>query len=378
MDKVIFPTDNVNIATTTEEPEAKNVSHRNTFDLCQASNPSLTCAFETILLTLLIILVIQEVLQLITLGPKRYLSEFENILEILVLTLAGCGLGFQYNVYILKWVSAWGICLAYLELIFLLGRYPVLGGSISLMFYTITRHLLQTLSSFLILIVGFAFGFFIMYHQSAGDHFENPFKAALKTLVMAVGEIDFEDLYEGHSDDPYALAYTMALMVCLIIMGSLVLINLLIAIIVSDLGELRQSAHIQELVNSAQHIVHFESAISFLCWPLPKKLRPKTIDPVVKICGHSQCKCENRRMSPDIVERLDKIVKRRQLLERVQNVRESKNIVTSVTKLLRSNSMVATSIKRPTTANGLGQVDSATAASDIVQDILELLILNNT
>jgi hypothetical protein len=36
---------------------------------------------------------------------------------------------------LLKWLSAIGICFAYLELIFLMGRYPFLGGAISLMFY---------------------------------------------------------------------------------------------------------------------------------------------------------------------------------------------------------------------------------------------------
>ena len=126
-----------------------------------------------------------------------------------------------------------------------IGRYPMLGGSISLMFYNIIRRLFKVLSSFLILIIGFAFGFFIMHHKSRYDTFENPLKAIFKTLVMSVGEIEFTDLYNAHESDPYALAFTMALLIALITMGTLVLINLLIAIIVSDLKELRSSGHIQ-------------------------------------------------------------------------------------------------------------------------------------
>ena len=62
-----------------------------------------------------------------------------------------------------------------------------------MMFYTITLHLMKSLSNYLILIVGFAFSFFIMLHRTAEnseqiDHFENPFKAFVKVLVMAQGE----------------------------------------------------------------------------------------------------------------------------------------------------------------------------------------------
>ena len=42
------------------------------------------------------------------------------------------------------------------------------------------------------LIIGFAFSFFIMLHKGKNsdevDHFENPFKAFVKTLIMAQGE----------------------------------------------------------------------------------------------------------------------------------------------------------------------------------------------
>jgi hypothetical protein len=187
----------------------------------------------------------------------------------------------------------------------------MLGGTISLMFYTITSHLLKTLSSFFILIIGFAFGFFIMHHNSGGvDHFQNPMKAIIRTLVMAVGEIEFNELYAAHDDDPYALAFTMALLVGLIVMGSLVLINLLIAIIVSDLAELRRSGHIQELVNKAQHIVHIESAMEFILCPWGM-CKPRPVDEIVKICSHSQCKCVFKKMEPDIVNQLTRIVKRR-------------------------------------------------------------------
>ena len=66
------------------------------------------------------------------------------------------------------------------ELVFLLGRYPPLGGRISIMFYNITRHLIKSLVNLAILVVGFAFGFFIMHRNTPNDHFENPAKSIVK------------------------------------------------------------------------------------------------------------------------------------------------------------------------------------------------------
>ena len=88
----------------------------------------------------------------------------------------------------------------------------MLGGSVSLMFYNIIRRLFEALLSFLILITGFALGFFIMHHKAHYDHFENPMKAIFKTLVMSVGEFEFTDLYDAHEDDPYALGFIMLLL----------------------------------------------------------------------------------------------------------------------------------------------------------------------
>lgn len=236
-------------STTTVSPERPDdlpsIAKAETYRWC-GKDLSLRCGLEITLSILIGLLAVQEILQFFSLGPKRYLSEFENWLEIATLTLSTLGLIYQKDLAVFKWFSAFGICLAYVVVIFLLGRYPMLGGSISLMFYTITKHLFRTLLSFLIMVLGFAFGFFIIHHNSGNDKFQNFGKALLKTLVMAVGEFDFDDLYAAH-EDPYTLVFTMTLLTFLIILVTLVLINLLVALIVSDLDELRSSGHIQVL-----------------------------------------------------------------------------------------------------------------------------------
>ena len=72
------------------------------------------------------------------------------------------------------------------ELVFLLGRYPPLGGRISIMFYNITRHLTKSLVNLVILVVGFAFGFFIMHRNTPNDHFENPAKSIVKVIYHVI------------------------------------------------------------------------------------------------------------------------------------------------------------------------------------------------
>jgi len=70
---------------------------------------------------------LQEVLQFFTLGPRRYLYEFENWLEFTLLSLSTLGLIYQHKMVIFKWLSAFGITLSYVEVIFFLGRYPSLA-----------------------------------------------------------------------------------------------------------------------------------------------------------------------------------------------------------------------------------------------------------
>ena len=54
------------------------------------------------------------------------------------------------------------ICLAWIEIIFMIGRYPFLGGRFSIMFYSITKKIIQGIVSFIIMVIGFGFAFFVI------------------------------------------------------------------------------------------------------------------------------------------------------------------------------------------------------------------------
>ena len=82
----------------------------------------------------------------------------------------------------------WGVGVlervCFVEFVFLLGRCPSLpwirAGQNSIMFYNITRRLLKILFNLFVLVVGFAFGFFILQKDTPHDHFENPIKSIVK------------------------------------------------------------------------------------------------------------------------------------------------------------------------------------------------------
>jgi hypothetical protein len=88
-------------------------------------DPSL-CSIEICLVFFIAILLVQEVWQCMSLG-RQYARELENWFELVILSFAISTLVFKENLDALKILSSVGICLAWIELIFLFGRYPFLG-----------------------------------------------------------------------------------------------------------------------------------------------------------------------------------------------------------------------------------------------------------
>jgi hypothetical protein len=84
------------------------------------------CIIEVLLVVSIVVLVVQEFWQCLALG-KQYFMELENWFELLVLSLAISTLSVKAELDSLQVVAAVGICLAWIELIFLFGRYPFLG-----------------------------------------------------------------------------------------------------------------------------------------------------------------------------------------------------------------------------------------------------------
>ena len=63
------------------------------------------------------------------------------------------------------------------------------------MFYNIIKKLSRYLIAMLLMIIGFAFAFMVVNFGHNQESFENPIKSSIKTLTMALGEYNFEDMY---------------------------------------------------------------------------------------------------------------------------------------------------------------------------------------
>ena len=153
------------------------------------------CSVEISLFISILVVFFQQIFEFIALG-RRHFRELESWFKILILLLALTAMIFEEHLAILNVVSSAAICLSWIEIIFMIGRYPFLGGQFSIMFYAITKRILQGAVSFIIIIIAFGWAFFIISLGSGGHQFENPWKSLLKIIVMVLGEYDFDELYK--------------------------------------------------------------------------------------------------------------------------------------------------------------------------------------
>jgi len=269
------------------------------------------CTVEVLLFASIIWLISQELWQMVALG-RVYFREMENWFELIIISFAIATLAFkdQTDVESLKIVSAIGICFAWIQLIFLLGRYPFLGGNFSIMYYSITKRVIKTVFGFFILICAFTFGFFIIHFNHETESFDELGKSFIKVLVMILGEFEFDDLWTmsgGAGTTNQSRLFTMVLLVLLIMFGSVTMVNLIIAIIITDVEWLKKESRNQILLNQAQHAVRVHTAftiVSSICkiraekiplhWVKGSKVRK------LELCVHSLCQCGKTRPDKEV------------------------------------------------------------------------------
>ena len=119
------------------------------------------------------------------------------------------------------------------------------------MYYLITKRIVRTALGLLILICSFAFAFFIIHFGSEIDTFNSVWRSFLKIFVMILGEFEFEDLWTNSetSESGPTLLFTMLLLVGLIVFGTIIMVNLIVAIIISDIKWLNIVSKEQALLN---------------------------------------------------------------------------------------------------------------------------------
>ena len=246
---------------------------------------------------------------------KQYFKELENYIEWIVwisalITMVGKEIILQsdWEASTIRGIASVGICAAWLELIFIIGRYPFRGGDFSIMFYNIIKKLVRYVIAMFLMIIGFAFAFMVINYGNDQDSFENPIKSTMLTLTMALGEFNFEEMYNTFKEDSTSRGFAMVLLVFLILFGTITMLNLFIAVIISDIAQLREDVYTQNLINMAQCSILVEDLLPSC---ILNKMR---IDDKLIVCMHNLCPkgCPGIKLSPNfkpVVQQLDKIAK---------------------------------------------------------------------
>ena len=145
----------------------------------------------------ILLLVLVETWQALALG-RDYFLELENWFELLILSLTVCTLFLKAELDSLAIVASVGVCLAWIELIFQFGRIPSLGGTFSIMYYSITKRIVRTVLGLLLLVLAFALAFFIIHFDNSNESFETIEKSFIKSFVMVLGEFGRHFVYLFH------------------------------------------------------------------------------------------------------------------------------------------------------------------------------------
>ncbi|KPJ04231.1 Transient receptor potential channel pyrexia [Papilio xuthus] len=160
----------------------------------------------------------------------------------------------------LRHVATLALLLSWLELMFLLSRFPN-GGYYVLMFGKVASNVIRIILTFAFLIIGFALSFMIQFH--AQIPFEGPWAAFVKTMVMMTSEFDYVALFdEEHSKDlATSLIIVRVVFLIFLILAAIVLMNLLVGVAVNDINDLEVLGNIRRLAKQVEFLSTLDNLV---------------------------------------------------------------------------------------------------------------------
>ena len=228
-----------------------------------------------ILLVLTAFLAVRELIQFCLLPKKwRYFCNLDNILEVCIivttiLILKGDGS---------KLLIAVTLLLAWMEVILQLGCIYSLAVYNEMM-KRVTLNYIKFLFWYLPLILAFSFSFFVLYHKentsewkngtyyvnsASGNYFVKENKSdvydslptsLIKTAVMMIGEFDASNIFFDTDNEGYFV------FLFFVFMMSIVLMNLLNGLAVSDTQAIKNDAELVAYRSKVQLVYYFESVV---------------------------------------------------------------------------------------------------------------------
>ncbi|XP_075210670.1 transient receptor potential channel pyrexia-like [Lycorma delicatula] len=204
------------------------------------------------------LMLLQSTFELILLGPLRW-TQVEPWLNficplysiVLVYIALQCG-EIILVIDSLCYVGSVVVLFGWARVMFLLARFPKFGYY-GLMFLAVLTNVIRVLMSFICLIIGFVFCFCIQFPNN--ELFRNPLYSFVKTTTMMAGEFEYKDLFSEHGPDLYASRLVFLLFIWL---ATVVLMNLMVGLAVSDIKDLLIEGHVKCLRKQVEFVSHFE------------------------------------------------------------------------------------------------------------------------
>ena len=206
-------------------------------------------------------LVVREFFQMCFNWP-HYSRSVEDKMEAGMLILTFCYLLgiFLFSVSVLRHLAAWSVFFAWIELIMLGGRFPNIGKYVH-MFFSVSKILVQYLLVYSPAILAFSLAFYILLSES--DPFLNPGNALMKTVVMLLGELEYEGNFMWVTSDsltPY-FPSTQILIMLFVLLGCIVIMNLLVGLAVDEIDVMREKGKRIRLEMVVDEIVRLEDLL---------------------------------------------------------------------------------------------------------------------
>ncbi|XP_046386779.1 transient receptor potential channel pyrexia-like [Ischnura elegans] len=157
------------------------------------------------------------------------------------------------------------IPLSWIGLMLQLGRFPLLGSH-ALLFEAVLRNVLWTFCVLGCIVLGFSFSFFVQFHETQKASFGNPWRSFVKTMVMMTGEFEYTTLFNnelGNDEEEKLLKGTSRIsFLIFVVVASIVLVNLIVGLAVSDTQELRSEGRARGLHKRAEFVDLLECMVS--------------------------------------------------------------------------------------------------------------------
>ncbi|XP_018021396.1 transient receptor potential channel pyrexia [Hyalella azteca] len=217
-----------------------------------------------ILLSVMYVLILlREILQISHCAWSRMVSFNQALMIILmifipILLIQPCPCE---NVW---WVqmSAVVIVGGWITLLLSLGQFPTFGVYV-VMFSTVATNVLKFLGLYMLLLIGFAFGFHVLLRPY--QTFYSLFVSLSTTFVMMTGELDYEAVFVEGKKSTEILGILLLLFFIFLIY--IILSNLLVGLAVSDLTSIRKRSEVMRLCSQVELMVQFEEVVRSNLWP---------------------------------------------------------------------------------------------------------------